>query len=277
MNNLNKKRGLVVSFCAPSQSGKDWLMAEIYKKMEAMGFNKCRFATVYKIRDRRQTDPEYIKCVNDEKEIDIDKEFQLRYYYGDSLIVYDRRQFEEAIKNGEIIFFASCDPSFCELIKSMYKENSFNVYIRTKPKNENQLLAEEINRKSSFKINLAHRFYEADEKLKIISMQRNSLFEKMKQLYIEYVKDKENGADYIAINYFNFFGGDIWNTWFEHRQQDEILRLANKIENIYQFLQINSSWRSNPNYQLTDEERLVDPLNLVEEWEKYLETKELEK
>lgn len=265
------KQGLIVCFCGPSQSGKDYIMKSIYDALKSD--MDCKCVTAYKFREHRVDDPDYIKCV-DEDTFKLSESDSLSFMYGDQRVAYSKSEIEQAILQGKIAFIATCLPELAEEIKALFGNNCLNIFIRRHTPSEKSMSEIETTRYggqlSKWKNNITESAQETAQK-------RMKLFEKMKPIYQRFMSSY-SGADFIIKNFYTFFNGE-WDSSIDKKIKSDIDNARLEIAKVYKA--INGSgehcldWRKDKSLLCTEKERKADCCNLSEDWMNYLNEKEL--
>ncbi len=109
------------------------------------GLIKVGYADVYKVRQRRKDDPQYIHTVDSESEIP--SEFSLRETtsFGQTM-AYNPQMIEQSINNGEIVFLVTTNLKLTKFLKEQYKSDCEIVKIIGRAKTENQIKEYETRR-----------------------------------------------------------------------------------------------------------------------------------
>ena len=126
-------KGKLIIFLAASQIGKDYCADYLIRRANETGnlFDipiDFRYATAYKVRKRREDDPAYIHCVNDEKEIP--KEFDLSIKVIDSqTVAYSSCEIEQGIKDKKGIVICATSVELVEKLKARFPQETISILI----------------------------------------------------------------------------------------------------------------------------------------------------
>lgn len=260
-------KGLVVVICAPSQGGKDFVAAEIMNQLTLVdGFDKVSYAKSYKVRKRREEDPEHICCYENESEIPVAQEDRIEYtIYGTQKVVYDKNEIDQRLENGEIVFITTASPELAKKMKKQYGSQCLNVFIKRQQVDENTMIKEDLKRHG---ISPWDATEEQKEESRNRVEKRIQEYETMKPEYVDFIKDETYGADYIFVNWYTLIGGN-WNHTLKEAAESEFAVLSDAIGQTYRFL--NGKISDKPKwFKLSKQDReKIDPLSLKDEWMEY--------
>lgn len=268
-------QGLVVTICAPSQSGKDYMMTKFLDKDNWRNWNNMptpKPATAWKMRKARKSDPSYTHCFENIDEVDVPIENQIRVYYGQQLMIYDKAEIDQAIAHGEIIIIATCVPQLCEEIKKIYGNNSLSYYIRNQPQSRQSMQRVEARRHGK---KLNYHTITVDEEHQIESDKRWDLFKQFEPQYIRHMKDAQKGADWIVTNWYTLLHGP-WSTMLDDQADREWSTAQNELYHVYEAINQKNltDWRTQSPLLVSDEEeRAKDPLSLNDDFQEYIDRK----
>lgn len=281
-------KGLVVVICAPSQGGKDYIVKHTMQDLEHVYDMTTTYATSYKIREPREDDAEHICCVQDARDIPVDESDQITAtIFGTQKLVYDKKEIASKIANGEIVFIATASPELAKKVKKEFGRHSVVVFVKRQQVNQEIMLVEDLNRhgkkiprvysESNLPEYLVESGYATQEEIDSAQeriKKRMFWYEKMKSEYVEFVADREDGADYIFKNWYTLMGGS-WNTTIDEKGRKEFAFLSIFLMQVLkENEQEDSDWREKPNFDWFDDEiRTKNIFTMVDEWKKYIEDK----
>ena len=282
-----KKKGMVVVVCAPSQRGKDLVISKIMEKLiicfedrklcEPAKIDKfgdrvneiSRYATVYKTRPKRKNDPDHVMAIQKVEDCPIPVEDQMGYtIYGTQHVIYSRKEIQEGIDNGEIIFISTGDPDFAREIKREFGNSSFSVVIQGHYKDKDSMIKEEVKRAGGVDIADMDKVNAAvDKRIKDREEEANKLQ--------EFLQDCVWGPDMLIRNTYTIFNEE-WCSHFTETTHGDIFWVAEAIALAVKFNREsdNGNYREVVNILLTDEERKEININsLLDYYWKYRERK----
>ena len=265
-------KGLVVVICAPSQGGKDFIAQEVKKRLESFDDMETSYATSYKIREPRKDDKEYIVCVENESDIPVKKEDQISaVIYGTQKIVYDKKEIDDKINKGKIVFIASASPEIAKKVKAEFGDYSIAVFVKRQQVDSSIMIKEDLKRHGIFFDEASDQ--DVEESVKRVN-KRLLEYESMKTEMEEFVANKESGADYIFKNWHTLIGGK-WNDEIDEKAKNEFYSLCNFIWRVrLENAKNGAKWRSNSSFDLFgEEERTKNIFTMQDEWKKYIEEK----
>ena len=263
-------KGLVVVICAPSQRGKDFIATKIMEDLFLFD-KKSSYATVYKVRKSRKNDEEHIKCVEHKDEIIIAETDRLEAtIYGSQTIVYDKKEIEQKLENGEIVFVATGSPELTKKVKSEFGTQCFSVFVKGQQASEEIMIEEDLKRHGNSSALTAKE--KEDSKRRVA--ERLKAYELMKPDYVGLVQDENLGSDYIFINLYTLIGGH-WNSEIDEMAKDEFRLLTNAILGMHQMINNNQEEDWKNRYSLSKEERqnVGNIFTLQDVWLEYLARK----
>lgn len=268
-------KGLLVVLVAPSQAGKDTIAGKMADYIQTHGYDQPEtvFASVYKTREPRETDPSYIHAVGKDGEVPVKKEDQICAEIFGQTATYNKSEIQALLDQGKIVFVTTCSPKLGTKLKQEYGEQCNTIFIRTATntiynKNRQAYMGlVEYQRKTGSK--LAHGEIVPDE---IIGKMQDRVRE-FQNLMPEYEAFMQE-ADNITINWWTLFMDD-WNTIIKRKSEAEIGRQCSKIYQIYKYINQphNTPWDSGLHFVASSRERSLPPFSLGPEFEAYREEK----
>lgn len=259
-----KEKGLVVTICAPSQGGKDFVASNIIDALSKNG-QSSKYATAYKSRERRANDPTHIKSFSEGDTLPISPENQIYQSIYGNQIIYDKKEIEEAINNGEIIFIATANTELARTIKEYFGNNCVGMFIRRHQVDKDTMIAEEVKRAGGKEVADLDRIEKNVNK-------RLAAYTLATPEYQRYVKE-ESGADYLFINWHTLFGGS-WNSTIDEKSHDELMSATYFIERVKNHINSSSTpWRENPVLKLSPDDRNANPTSLLPDYIDYINNK----
>ena len=266
-----EKKGFLVVLCGPSQFGKDYIINNTSKKLEKLDIDTAH-PTVYKVRSKRESDPDYVRCVESETDIPIASPDRLEYRVYGQECVYSKSEIESILEQGKIAFVGTGDPDFASKLKEQFYNNSLCVFVRGYAVGAEQMVKTEFSRKG---LEIANINSPEGEEILSSMAERFEHIKSLEPQYEQFMQDKTNGADYIYTNYYTMFGGH-WNTYFDNKEKSEEDNFVYLIEDIYKRLNEKEcpSWRDEYLFQIENTPRNGSPYNLNDEWCEYIEQKD---
>lgn len=260
-------KGLVVVICAPSQGGKDFIVSKTMKSLADYDI-KTSYATVYKVREPRDNDGEHIKCVGTQKDVPILQENRIEAtIYGSQTIVYDKKEIQEKIESGEVVFIATGSPELAKKVKHEFGIQCINVVVKVQQVSESIMIQEDLKRYGKDKTNSTEEELELSTKR---VKKRILAYEQMKPEFLDFLADDKLGANHIFKNVYTLIGGS-WNETIDNMSKNEFIYLTNKVLQIYSCVNNGIDWE---NCSISKEERNNTNLfTLQDVWLEYLEGK----
>lgn len=108
---------------------------------------KTKYAEVYKTREKRLNDQNYLHSVNSEAEIPID--FNIRssvFSEGTRKVAYSQNQIEKDLANGNIVFVTTISIDILEQLKGKFPEDCLIIKLLADKKTKEEIAKKEIKR-----------------------------------------------------------------------------------------------------------------------------------
>lgn len=200
-------KGLVVIICGPSQFGKDATAEQLIERIPNMSLTwggvkvPASYATVFKVREKRVNDADHIKCVSAYEEIPVPKDDRIEGVVYGQAIVYDEREIDAKVKNGEIVFIATCSIDLAREVKEQYQDQCFSVCIKAEAMKEKDMVRVDLQRHGYSPNNpTEEQFKESRARVS----KRLEYIEGNKDQYNAFVQDEKLGPDCVYNNWYHF-------------------------------------------------------------------------
>ena len=261
-------KGLVIVICGPSQAVKDYIADELMRYL-AMFDRVTSYASVYKIREPRTTDGKHVKCIASLDQVDVQQEDRVDdTLFGNQTIIYDKKEIKQKLERGEIVFIATVSPQLAKKVKAEFGKQCYSVFVKAQQVSKDHMLEEDLKRHG---VGVGNASVEQLASSKKNIEKRMAFFEQMKPEMIDFVRDKELGADFIFRNIHTLMGGP-WNSIIDEMSRREFGALAGVIMQVQSCIQQGRDWSY---YSLSDEERTGENLfTLLDVWSDYISRKD---
>lgn len=191
--------------------------------------------------------------------------------YGNLNIVYDKKEIEKKLENGEVVFIATTSTDLSRKLKNEFKEQCFSVVMKGVPIDERKMVREDLRRYYNVSYHDATEQQISESKKRI--SKRLEDFEKAMQRFESFLQDEELGPDYVFKNWFHFLekfsclkdlDGRIGD-----RNDHEFEMLLYNIFCVYDRINRNKEWKQQ--FSLSKEKREELQGKLFTMWDSYSE------
>jgi len=142
------RKGVIFVLCGPTQNGKSTIIQAIGQALSEEKAGVVFEPSVYKVRERRVNDENFVVCVNKKEEIP--SEFDLKYVVDQNQhFAYSSKEIKQALEENKIILLSTQSIELAALLKKTYGTQCLDAKIVRDPHKQyvSEVIKNELKRK----------------------------------------------------------------------------------------------------------------------------------